>query len=288
MKKGKILFLVIFMILISSSGSALNITSRLNNQEEAIIKGTVESAVTCIPDSLSDVTIKAKNLNPINSEIYTTKTDSKGEFELEVTKGKYLITAEKNNYRLTSPKIGYIKTVESEKTYNLSFYMVPSEGKIHADNGYTNLTIQETWEFIKTPDNGIHYLIDVRTKEEYTNERIDTPSIKEKPRLFPLQWIEDENLLKTFFTLYEGKKIILYCRSANRSFIAAKILIDNNFQGEIFNMMGGIKEWKNQGLPTVSGIVRGKTSVIENRNTITSQIIQYFPILTKILTLLQN
>ena len=152
MKKGKILFLVLFTIIMSSSASAINITSQLTNQEEGIIKGTVKLAVTCIPYPLSDVTIKAKKLNPIDKEIYTTKTNSNGEFEFEVSIGKYFIIAQKENYSLTFPKVGYIKTVESEKTYNLSFYMVPSEGRINTANGYKNLKIKETLEFIQSSD----------------------------------------------------------------------------------------------------------------------------------------
>jgi len=119
--------------------------------------------------------------------------------------------------------------------------------------GYTNLTVHETWELIQTEENGIQYLIDVRTKEEYNDERISTPSIREKPRLYPLQWLEGESLLKIFMNRYSGKEIILYCRSANRSFIATKILIENGFEGKIYNMEGGIKIWKSEGLPVVLG-----------------------------------
>ncbi len=288
MKKEIILFVIIAVILISGSTNATKITSQKDKQLESTIKRTVQLAVTCIPDPIKNATVKAKKINPLTQESFTTKTNPKGEFELEVTQGSYLITSEKNNYRLTSPKIGFIKTVESGITYNLSFYMAPSERKTNTDDGYTNLTVQETWELIKTPENGIHYLIDVRTSEEYINERIYTTSTKEKSRLFSLQWMENEKPLDTFFKLYEGKKIILYCRSANRSCIAANLLVDNDFQGEIYNMAGGIKEWKNKGLPTVSGFVKEKSSMINIIDILINRIIESIPIFTEIINVINQ
>ena len=55
-----------------------------------------------------------------------------------------------------------------------------------SSGGYTNLTVGEVWELINDSSNGIQILIDVRTPEEYINERIYTTSFFEKPRLFPL------------------------------------------------------------------------------------------------------
>jgi rhodanese-related sulfurtransferase len=119
-------------------------------------------------------------------------------------------------------------------------------------DGYVNLTVEEVWDLINDPTNGIQILIDVRTPEEYFYERIYTSSFLEKPRLFPLYIIESNELfLRFFIILYRDNEIILYCRSANRSFDATKILIDNDFSGTIYNMMGGITEWKQSGLPTI-------------------------------------
>jgi rhodanese-related sulfurtransferase len=119
-------------------------------------------------------------------------------------------------------------------------------------DGYVNLTVAEVWDFISDSNNGIQILIDVRTPEEYFNERIYTSSFLEKPRLFPLYALENNELfLRFFIILYRDNEIILYCRSANRSFDATKILIDNDFTGTIYNMMGGINEWKQAGLPTI-------------------------------------
>jgi len=118
----------------------------------------------------------------------------------------------------------------------------------------TNLSLEETWEYIRDPSNGIQRLIDVRTKEEYFTERILSPSLREKAILFPLQWLQREDLLlKIFMAIFDGQEIILYCRSANRSYIAGQLLLDHGFNGKIYNMMGGIKEWRQIGLPTISG-----------------------------------
>ena len=126
---------------------------------------------------------------------------------------------------------------------------------IATTGGITNLSMEETWEYIRDPSNGIQRLIDVRTTEEYFTERILSPSLKERAILFPLQWLQRENLLlNIFMMLFDGQEIILYCRSANRSYIAGQLLLDHGFNGKIYNMMGGIKEWKQIGLPTISGL----------------------------------
>jgi rhodanese-related sulfurtransferase len=116
--------------------------------------------------------------------------------------------------------------------------------------GYTNLTVEEVWELISNSSNGIQILIDVRTVGEYVGERIYTSSFLEKPRLFPLKIIErDGILLRLFMIRHQDSEVILYCRFGDRSFIATQILIDQGFSGTIYNMIGGIAEWKQAGLP---------------------------------------
>ena len=125
-----------------------------------------------------------------------------------------------------------------------------------ASSSYTNLTIEEVWTLISDPTNGIQILIDVRTPEEYLDERIYTSSFREKTRLFPLQIMQrSEIFLRIFMMLYKNHEIIIYCRSANRSFIATQLLIENGFSGKIYNMLGGINEWRDAGLPTAKGLL---------------------------------
>ena len=121
--------------------------------------------------------------------------------------------------------------------------------------GYINTTVEEAWKMISNSSNGIQILVDVRTPIEYINERIYTPSLLEKPRLFPLQVIEREGLLLCLFTMmFKDREIILYCRSSNRSAIAAQILVDFGMTGKIYNMVGGINAWKLEELPTVRSL----------------------------------
>ncbi|MEA2054263.1 MAG: PKD domain-containing protein [Candidatus Thermoplasmatota archaeon] len=123
-------------------------------------------------------------------------------------------------------------------------------------DGYTNITVEEAWELLHCPCNGIQIPIDVRTIKEFVDERINVPSEREKPRWFPVQLMQREGLLlNLFMSLYKGQEIILYCRTGHRSYNAVQILIDNSFDGKIYNMVGGITAWKEAGLPTVKGFM---------------------------------
>ena len=84
-------------------------------------------------------------------------------------------------------------------------------------------------------NNDAYYFLDVRTTEEHKIKSIpDTDCI-------PVQEIE-----KRIVELdkYRDKKIIVYCRSGNRSGTATKILNENGFNA--YNMIGGINGWKGE------------------------------------------
>lgn len=116
-----------------------------------------------------------------------------------------------------------------------------------------NVTVNEVWEMLNNESDGIQFVVDVRTFKEYFNERIATPHLYDKPILYPLQIIQNPLFSKIFVLIFKNKEVILYCRSANRSWIAGNILISSGFEGKLYNMVGGIIEWKANGLPTVSG-----------------------------------
>ena len=81
-------------------------------------------------------------------------------------------------------------------------------------------------------DNDAYYFLDVRTEEEHKIKSIpDTNCI-------PVQEIE-----KRIVELdnYRDKRIIVYCRSGNRSGTATKILNENGFTA--LNMIGGMNGW---------------------------------------------
>ena len=63
--------------------------------------------------------------------------------------------------------------------------------------------------------------------------------------------------------------------------MAANILVENNFNGIIYNMLGGLKEWKNKGYPTegyttfeimnISGGLGSVSVDIKNNGTFTAK-----------------
>ena len=105
----------------------------------------------------------------------------------------------------------------------LAFYSCEEPATIEIENAINLL------------DNDAYYFLDVRTTEEHKIKSIpDTDCI-------PVQEIE-----KRIVELdkYRDKKIIVYCRSGNRSGTATKILNENGFKA--FNMLGGMNGWKGE------------------------------------------
>jgi rhodanese-related sulfurtransferase len=128
-------------------------------------------------------------------------------------------------------------------------------------NGYTNITVQETFEnYLSCYCFGVQIPIDIRrTEDEYNVEHLETWGDEQEPVNWPnLQ--EGENL-DEFMNEYskENVEIILYCRTARRTWDATKLLIDNGFKGTIYNMVGGINAWKDAGYPTAISADKANT-----------------------------
>ncbi len=86
-------------------------------------------------------------------------------------------------------------------------------------------------------------LLDVRTPAEYAQGHIKNSV------LIPVQ------VLKTNYTkilAHKDKKILIYCRSGNRSVTASNILSNNGFN-RIYNLKGGIKAWIKNRYPVQKG-----------------------------------
>ena len=81
-------------------------------------------------------------------------------------------------------------------------------------------------------DKGNVIILDVRTKEDYTSGHI------ENSILIPVNDIEKEveNILKD-----KEQKVLIYCRSGNRSSQAAKLLVKMGYTN-VYDF-GGIKDW---------------------------------------------
>lgn len=84
-------------------------------------------------------------------------------------------------------------------------------------------------------------LIDVRTVEEFQSGYIS--------RAINIDFFSTDFIDKVKET-DSSSKLILYCRTDNRSSKSAKILIDNNYKN-IYVIKGGIEEWISQGNPVI-------------------------------------
>jgi rhodanese-related sulfurtransferase len=118
-------------------------------------------------------------------------------------------------------------------------------------DSYIDITVEEAWNMLNDSSNGVQIPIDVRTDSEWANEHIDTPYPENPKHHCSCEW-DNETIVQEFMSFYEGKEIIIYCRSGSRSVTASNILVDNGFVGTIYNMLGGINAWKAAGFPTIS------------------------------------
>jgi len=104
-----------------------------------------------------------------------------------------------------------------------------------------DITPQEASTLIKNnQDNPDFVILDVRTPEEFTEEHI-----AEAVNLnFYSETFRDE-----LNQLDKNKTYLVYCRIGGRSRNALDIMKELNFR-EAYNMLGGILQWKAEGLPT--------------------------------------
>ena len=78
---------------------------------------------------------------------------------------------------------------------------------------------------------GNYVLLDVRSYEEFEEGHIEGATLIPVDEIAS-RWVEIE----------EYDKILVYCRSGNRSVTASDILIEAGFD-EVYNLLGGIKAW---------------------------------------------
>jgi rhodanese-related sulfurtransferase len=115
---------------------------------------------------------------------------------------------------------------------------------------YIDITVEEAYILLTDTSNGIQIPIDVRLDDEWKTEHIDTPSPENPRHHCSCAWASQE-ILDEFISIFEGNEIIVYCRSGVRSRDASDLLVENNFSGIIYNMLGGINAWKDAGYPTM-------------------------------------
>ena len=110
---------------------------------------------------------------------------------------------------------------------------------VKAGFSYENVDAKTFAKLLKNPN---VFLLDVRTPKEFTEDG----HIK-GANLIPVQLFK--------YIYLEGlrdKPVLVYCRSGNRSSIAAKMLEEMGVK-KVYNLEGGILAWKAAGLPVEKG-----------------------------------
>jgi len=91
------------------------------------------------------------------------------------------------------------------------------------------------------------YVLDVRDPGEWEEGHIK--GALHEPYYFIEEWLKDEqrqNALRP----YENAPLAVICGSGQRSMIACSILQAHRF-AQLFNVVGGMEEWNEEGLPVV-------------------------------------
>ena len=103
-----------------------------------------------------------------------------------------------------------------------------------------DISVKEVYDLIaKNKDNQSFIIIDVRTPEEFANEHIENA--------LNLDYYS-EKFRDELNKLDKEKTYLIYCRSGNRSGKALSIMKELAFR-EVYNMLGGIIQWKAEGYP---------------------------------------
>ncbi|NPA13537.1 MAG: rhodanese-like domain-containing protein [Aquificae bacterium] len=104
---------------------------------------------------------------------------------------------------------------------------------------FTDVSAEEFAKLMKEKD---VFILDVRTPEEF-----DKDGHIKNSNLIPIQLFEYIDLRGL-----KGKKVLVYCRSGNRSATASRFLEDMGLT-KVYNLKGGIIEWKSKGFPVEYG-----------------------------------
>lgn len=104
-----------------------------------------------------------------------------------------------------------------------------------------NITPEEAYILIQeNKDNPNFVILDVRTPEEFLGEYIENA--------VNLDYYSD-TFRNDLDKLDKNRTYLIYCKSGRRSENALNIMKEQDFR-EVYNMLGGIIEWKSKGLPT--------------------------------------
>ncbi len=113
--------------------------------------------------------------------------------------------------------------------------------EISKKGSFVNIDVKTAFNKIKNDSNVV--VIDVRTPGEFTGELGHIPGAILRPVQTIDQWANEAKKLRE-----QNKKIVLVCRSGNRSGVAARTLAEMGLDS-LFNVQGGMRAWNAAGLP---------------------------------------
>lgn len=109
------------------------------------------------------------------------------------------------------------------------------EGIVKTQIEVKNISARQAKELIEE-GNGV-FILDVRTKAEYNEFHLKGAN------LIPIQELE-QNISK----IPKDKKVIVHCAKGKRSATACELLKNKGLK-ELYNVEGGINQWKSEGYP---------------------------------------
>ncbi len=105
-----------------------------------------------------------------------------------------------------------------------------------------DITPQGAFTLIQNNQNNPDFvIIDVRTPEEFGEEHIENATNID---------FYSEAFRDTLNALDKNKTYLIYCQSGGRSGSALDIMAELNFK-KVYNILGGINQWKAEGFPTI-------------------------------------
>ena len=113
--------------------------------------------------------------------------------------------------------------------------------EVSKKGSFVNIDVKTAFNKIKNDSNVV--VIDVRTPGEFTGELGHIPGAILRPVQTIDQWANEAKKLRE-----QNKKIVLVCRSGNRSGVAARTLAEMGLDS-LFNVQGGMRAWNAAGLP---------------------------------------
>lgn len=171
--------------------------------------------------------------------------------DVSVYRGDYIVlTSSLKQELLSIPSMnieGYLpltidgkEYIKMKKTGAIDFLLGSRKGRIDVIDltapNYSEISSKEATEII---ENISPLILDVRTEREFNSGHIEGAT------LIPVQVLSSRlgELDK-----YKEEPIFIYCRSGNRSTVAAKMLLDAGFT-QIYNLRRGFTEWASEGYP---------------------------------------